>query len=102
MSWALSSFLIWPPVQSMHSTRNSAPGFTHETMGTSGCHRLWMTSCFVGAVDRSTLMSVSMDWFSSIPLDRKQTLERRLVDPGPRALVDERAPVEHEDPVGHR
>ena len=39
-SLALSSSLICPPVQSMHSTRNSSPGLTHDTIGMSGCQRL--------------------------------------------------------------
>ena len=58
MSFAQSSFLICPPVQSMHSIRNSSPGLTDTTIGMSGCQRLCGTSCFVMGFVRSTLNSV--------------------------------------------
>src|SRR5437868_7131532 len=76
-SLALSVFLIWPSVQSLHSMRKVVSGFTEATGGMSGCQRLCpSTCCWLQGLERSTLNRVSwltaivvMIYFPSLVLD---------------------------------
>ena len=58
-SSAESSFLTWPPVQSIVSTRKTSPSAIVTTAGISGCQRLWSgVSCSHGIFLMSTEIAV--------------------------------------------
>src|SRR5512145_2823608 len=77
MSLALSSFLIWPPVQSSASMMKSSPGLTVATGGMSGCQRLCCgCGCSVGFFLTSTEMMV----FAMFGLLPQLDLEMRAAD----------------------
>src|SRR5262245_9260957 len=87
MSFALSSFLIWPPVQSRASTMKSSPGFTVTTGGMSGCQRLccgW--ACSFAAFLMSTDITVLA--MTASPLSNLKMLAhdgvRQIADPALR------------------
>src|SRR6185503_228326 len=100
MSEALSSFLIWPPVQSRHSTMKSSPGLTVATGGMSGCQRLWIgVVCSRGPLPISTEMIV---WgiASSSSLDLQMRADELVRELGDVGLGGDAAGVEDREALG--
>src|SRR5689334_19573776 len=105
MSAALSSFLICPSVQSLHSMRNTSPGLTEMTAGMSGCQRLWPgISCFDIDFVRSTLNNVFgiclSAPFASVFSDRQQARDRVRVHLRAGAALADAAAIQHQHPIG--
>src|SRR6185503_473756 len=112
MSAALSSFLICPSVQSLHSMRNTSPGLTEMTAGMSGCQRLCPgISCFDIGFVRSTLNSVFgiclcapfrslVARCSFVVSDRQQARYRVGVHVRPLAALADAAAIQHQHAIG--